>query len=148
MIVHYLDVAMRHLKRGPASMAFMVAALGVGLAASAGAAPRGAGGQRAAGAQNVPPSAYQCTAGSQVWIQMDPCPRIYLKDPQDEDAAPSVDADPVRMPPALLERVSVHQRKLDAPELCRELDDHKVPLKHHGSSDVYERNLAKSRFCH
>ena len=41
----------------------------------------------------------------------------------------------------------VQQQPLDASELCKKLDDVKVPLKHDGSSDVYERNVAKTQYC-
>lgn len=96
--------------------------------------------------RTVSPVAYQCAAGSKVWIQMNPCPQIYLKDIR-QDGDPSEDIEPERGSSIPLERVPVLQRPLDASELCRKLDDQKIPLKHHGGSDVYERNLAKSKYC-
>lgn len=96
--------------------------------------------------RTAPAVAYQCTAGSKAWIQMNPCPQIYLKDIR-QDGDPSEDIELERGASIPLERVPVRQQPLDAPELCRKLDDHKIPLKHHGGSDVYERNLAKSKYC-
>ena len=55
--------------------------------------------------------------------------------------------EPERGSSVLLERVPVQQQPLDASELCKKLDGVKVPLKHDGSSDVYERNVAKTQYC-
>jgi hypothetical protein len=148
MFTHCLDLALRSLKRSPKLTAFVVVAVGVGIAASACAASRIAGRQAVrSNAQNVTPSAYQCTAGSMIWIQMDPCPRIYLKDPRYDGDNYTMESDLTRGSSVPLERIPVQQQQLDASELCRDLEDHKVPLKHHGSSDVYELNLAKSKYC-
>jgi hypothetical protein len=150
MFAYHLDLALRILKRSPKLTALMVAAIGVGVAASASAASRAAAGQaQGSNAQNVTPSAYECIAGSKVWIQMAPCPRIYLKDPRNavDDDDSTTESDLTRGSAVPLERVPVQQQPLDASALCRALHDHKVPLKHHGSSDVYERNLAKSKYC-
>jgi len=96
---------------------------------------------------NAPPVAYQCTAGSKVWIQTDPCPAIYLKDVR-EGVGDSYIRQLARAGASVpLERVPVRQTQLDASELRRKLDDHKIVLKHDGSSDVYARNVAKSKYC-
>lgn len=98
-------------------------------------------------AGNVQPSAYECVAGSKHWIQITPCPRVYLKDPRNTNDDPSANSEPDRGSYVLLERVPVHQQPLDRSELCRKLDDDSIPIKHNGSSDVYERNVAKSKYC-
>lgn len=98
-------------------------------------------------AGNVQPYAYECIAGSKHWIQMTPCPQVYLKDPRNTDDDPSSNSEPERGSYVLLERVPVHQQPLDKSELCRKLDDENIPMKHNGSSDVYERNVAKSKYC-
>jgi len=48
---------------------------------------------------NAPPVAYQCTAGSKVWIQTDPCPAIYLKDVREGVGDSTYDSLPERGPP-------------------------------------------------
>lgn len=97
--------------------------------------------------RNTPPVAYQCTAGSKVWIQMKPCPAIYLKDVREAVGDDTYDSLPERGSSVPLDRIPVRQQQLSAPELCRKLDDHRILLKHHGSSDVYARNVAKSKYC-
>jgi hypothetical protein len=98
-------------------------------------------------AGNVPPSAYECIAGPKHWIQTVPCPQVSLKDPRDTTYDPSLNSEPERGSYVLLDRVPVDEQPLDKSELCRKLDDNSIPIKHNGSSDVYERNLAKSKYC-
>ena len=129
--------ALRSLERSSAFIAPMALAVGVGMPSHA----------HALGVQHAQPSAYECAAGPKVWIQMDPCPRVYLKDIRQDSDDYAVKKEPERDSSVPLERVPVQQRPLDASELCRKLDDHKIPLKHDGSSDVYERNLAKAKYC-
>jgi hypothetical protein len=102
---------------------------------------------RALLAQNIQPSAYECLAGPKHWIQTVPCPQVYLKDPRDTTDDPSLNGEPERGSSVLLERVPVHQQPLDKSELCRKLDDESISVKHNGSSDVYERNLTRSKYC-
>ena len=115
----------------------MALAVGVGMPSHA----------HALGVQHAQPSAYECAAGSKVWIQMDPCPRVYLKDIREDSDDYAMKEEPERDSSVPLERVPVQQQPLDASELCQKLDDHKIPLKHDGSSDAYERNLAKAKYC-
>jgi hypothetical protein len=98
-------------------------------------------------AGDVSPSAYECIAGPKRWIQMAPCPQVSLKDPRDTTYDPSLNSEPERGSYVLLDRVPVRQQPLDKSELCRKLDDNSIPIKHNGSSDVYERNGAKSKYC-
>lgn len=131
------DRALRSLERRFAFIALMTLAVGVGMPTHA----------RALGVQHAQPSAYECIAGPKVWIQMDPCPRIYLKDIREDSDDYAQKSEPERDSSVLLERVPVRQQPLAASELCRKLDDHKIPLKHYGSSDVYERDMAKAKYC-
>jgi len=131
------DRALRSFERSSAFIALMAFAVGVGTPSHA----------HALGAQYARPSAYECTAGPKVWIQMNPCPRVYLKDIREDSDDYAMKEEPERDSSVPLERVPVQQQPLDASELCRKLDDHKIPLKHDGSSDVYERNLAKAKYC-
>lgn len=99
-------------------------------------------------AGGVPPSAYECIAGPKHWIQTAPCPQVNLKDPRDTtDDDPSLNSEPERGSYVLLERVPVRQQPLDKLELCRKLDDNTTPIEHNGSSDVYERNVARAKYC-
>jgi len=99
------------------------------------------------GVHNTQPSAFECVAGPNVWIQMDPCPRIYLKDTREDSEDYALKREPEHDLSVLLERVPVQQQPLDASDLCQKLDEHKIPLKHDGSSDVYERAVATAKYC-
>jgi len=129
MVAYDFDLALRSLKRSSTFIALTALAVGTGIPPHA----------HALGAQNAQPSAYECLAGPKVWIRMDPCPRVYLKDIREDSNDYAIKKEP--------ERVPVQQQPLDASELCQKLDDHKMPLQHYGSSDVYERNLAKTKYC-
>lgn len=96
---------------------------------------------------DVPPPAYECIAGTKHWIQLAPCPQVALEDPRDTSDDPSLNSEPERGSYVLLDREPVNEQPLDKSELCRKLDDNSIPIKHNGSSDVYERNLAKSKYC-
>ena len=137
MVACDFDFALRSLKRSLTLIALIVLAVGVGVPSRA----------HALGVQNAQPSAYECAAGPQVWIQIDPCPRIYLKDIREDSDDYAMNKEPERGSSVLLERVPVQQQPLNASELCQKLDDHKVLLKHDGSSDVYERNVEKAKYC-
>lgn len=137
MIASNFDLALRGLGRRPMLTALVVFAIGFGAPSRA----------HAPGVHNTQPSAYECVAGPKVWIQMDPCPRIYLKDIREDSDDYALKREPERDSSVLLERVPVRQHPLAASELCRKLDDHKIPLKHYGSSDVYERDVAKAKYC-
>lgn len=132
-----LDLALRRLRRRPTLAALV--ALTVGFAAPSRA--------YALGVHSALPAAYECAAGPKVWIQMDPCPRVYLKDIREDSDDYAAKKEPERGSSVLLERVPVQQQPLDASELCQKLDDHTVPLKHDGGSDVYERNSARAKYC-
>lgn len=137
MVACDFDFALRSLKGSPKLIALMALAVGFGMPSHA----------HALGVQNAQPPAYECAAGPKVWIQMDPCPRIYLKDMREDSDDYAMNKEPERGSSVLLERVPVQQQPLDAPELCQKLDDHEILLKHDGSSDVYERNVVKPRYC-
>lgn len=137
MIACNLNLALRRLKSGPTLTALIALSSGICTPSHV----------HAAGVQNVRPAAFECTAGARVWIQMDPCPRIYLKDIREDSDDYAVKEEPERGSSVLLERVRVQQMPIDASELCQKLDDHEIPLKHDGSSDVYERSLAKAKYC-
>ena|SRR5690348_5535067 len=137
MVACNFDLALRGLKRSSASIALIALAVGVGMPSHA----------HALEVQHAQPSAYECAAGPKVWIQMDPCPRIYLQDIREDSDDYAMNKEPERGSSVLLERVPVQQQPLDASELCRKLDDHEILLKHDGSSDVYERNVAKAKYC-
>ena len=137
MVAYDFDLALRSLKRSLTLTALIALAVGVGMPSHA----------HAVGVQKAQPSAYECAAGPKAWIQMDPCPRIYLKDIREDSDDYAVKKEPERNSSVLLERVPVQQQPLDASELCQKLDDHKVLLKHDGSSDVYERNVVKAKYC-
>jgi hypothetical protein len=137
VVAYDVDLASRSLKRSPKLIALITLAVGFGMPSHA----------HALGVQNTQPSAYECAAGPKVWIQMDPCPRIYLKDIREDSDDYAMNQEPERGSSVLLERVPVQQQPLDAAELCQKLDDHKVLVKHDGSSDVYERNVVKAKFC-
>lgn len=128
---------MRSLKSSPTLTALIAFSAGFGMPSHV----------HASGLQNAQPAAYECAAGPKVWIQMDPCPRIYLKDIREDSDDYAVKEEPEYGTSVLLERVPVQQQPLDASELCQKLDDHNIPLKHYGSSDVYERSLAKAKYC-
>jgi len=137
MVAYDFNLALRSLKRSPTLIALMALAAGLGMPSHA----------HALGVQNAQPAAYECAAGPKVWIQMDPCPRIYLKDIREDSDDYAMNKEPQRGSSVLLERVPVQQQPLDASELCQKLDDHEALLKHDGSSDVYERNVAKAKYC-
>lgn len=130
-----LDLPLRSLNRSAMLAALATLAVSCGMPA------------HALGAQNAQPPAYECAAGPKVWIQMDSCPQVYLRDVREDSDDYAMKKEPERGSSVLLERVPVQQQPLDASELCEKLDDHKIPLKHDGSSDVYERNVEKAKYC-
>jgi len=137
MVAYDFDLALRSLKRRSTFIALTALAVGTGIPPHA----------HALGAQNAQPSAFECVAGPKVWIQMDPCPRVYLKNIREDSDDYVTRKEPEHSSSVPLERVPVQQQPLDASALCQKLDDHKIPLQHYGSSDVYERNLAKAQYC-
>ncbi len=137
MAAYDFGFALRSLKRSPMLAALIALAVACGMPSPA----------HALGAQGAQPPAYECAAGPKVWIQMDPCPQVYLRDIREDSDDYAMKKELERGSSVLLERVPVQQQPLDASELCKKLDDVKVPLKHDGSSDVYERNVAKTQYC-
>lgn len=119
------------------------------------------------GSQPAPIVAYLCTAGRRTWIQSTPCPASYAHSvpthvegtipagqyieginnqgqyvqgytvaPQHVDGAGYAE-----------QQAPVRQQALDRDAVCKRLADHNIKLKHSGSSDVYERNLARAKYC-
>lgn len=111
--------------------------------------------------------AYQCTAGRRTWVQSTPCPASYARSVPThvEGTVPAgqyvegitdrgqyvqgytVAPQHVDGTSYAQQQVPVRQQALDSDTACQKLSDHDVKLKHSGSSDVYERNIARAKYC-
>lgn len=95
------------------------------------------------------PVGWICTAGPRRWLQFSPCPATYMR-----PSAASMDGfnaqtgqfmhgtGTVNIP------TPVESQPLTRAGVCLAAGDHSVQIHHSGSSDVYERNVLKSKYCY
>lgn len=121
----------------------------------------------ASSSQPAPTVAYQCTAGRRTWMQSTPCPTSYaqsvpmhvsgtvpagqyvegISDQGQYVQGYTVAPQHVEGTGYAQQQAPVREQTLDSDAACQKLSDHSIKLKHSGSSDTYERNLARAKYC-
>lgn len=108
-----------------------------------------AGPQPSASPTAQQPVAYQCRAGQRTWVQYSRCPATYVHGVAvDGISGTTDDGQEVQNASGWAQVESpVQQQALDRNQLCAQLGDSGAPIQHSGQSDVYERNVAKRKYC-
>lgn len=93
------------------------------------------------------PVAWICKGGPRRWLQFSPCPATYDKAaPIDVDGT-TIAGEHVNGTGTVLIPVPVEAQPLDSSGACAALGDKSLRIPHRGSSDVYARNVLKSKYC-
>jgi hypothetical protein len=89
-----------------------------------------------------------CETGTKRWLQFTPCPPTYMRSaPVDVDGVIAGTGQMVHGIGSVGVPVPVQTTPLDSNGVCAALGDSSLRIPHHGSSDVYERNVLRGKFC-
>ena len=93
--------------------------------------------------------AYQCTAGDRRWVQYSPCPATYMHGIAVDGLNGQTDNGQHVTNGSGWAQVQspVDQQSMTSQQLCAQLGDGGARIPHSGQSDVYERNVAKRKYC-
>ena len=89
-----------------------------------------------------------CQIPAQRWLQFSPCPATYTHSaPVDVDGVIAGMGQMVHGTGSVSVDSPVQSFPLDSNGVCAALADPSLRIPHHGSSDIYERSVLKSKFC-
>ncbi len=102
---------------------------------------------QAYGPASEPIAGWICTAGQRRWLQFSPCPATYMRVSSVDMEGTTDSGEHMTGSGTVSTPTPVQQQPLTADQVCDALGDPSVRIPHHGSSDVYERNILKSKYC-
>lgn len=95
------------------------------------------------------PVGWICEAGQRRWLQFSPCPATYMRAaPVHVDGIIADTGSPMYGTGTIRVPAPVQSTPLNRSGVCAALGDRSIRVPHSGSSDVYERNKFKAKYCY